>query len=71
MKKVVMLMIAMLLMLLLVPGCFGEVRGSGDLETHEFDYSYFTRVEVGSALEVEVVQPELFSISITTDDNIF
>ncbi|GAI84175.1 unnamed protein product, partial [marine sediment metagenome] len=36
-----------------------------------FDYSDFTRVEVGYALEVEVIQSSSFSISITADDNIF
>jgi len=71
MKKAMMLIIVVLLLLLLVPGCFGEVRGSGDLETREFDYNDFTRVEVGTAFEVEVVQSESFSISVTADDNIF
>jgi len=66
-----MLIAVMLLVVLLVPGCFGIITGSGNLETQEFDYSDFTRVEVGYALEVEVIQSSSFSISITADDNIF
>ena len=71
MRKSIMLIAVMLLVVLLVPGCFGIITGSGNLETQEFDYSDFTRVEVGYALEVEVIQSSSFSISITADDNIF
>ena len=70
MRKTIMLMTVMLLIILLVPGCFGSITGSGNLETQEFNYSDFTRVEVGNALEVEVIQSGSFSITITTDDNI-
>jgi len=71
MKKVVMLVAAVLLVAWLAAGCYGTIRGSGDLETREFDFSDFTRVEVGTAFEVEVVQSDSFSIRITMDDNIF
>ncbi len=71
MKKAILLLMGMLLVLLLVPSCFGEIIGSGNLETREFDYSDFTRVEVGSAFEVEVVQSDSFRISVTADDNLF
>lgn len=47
------------------------VKGSGVLKTEERDFSDFTRVEVGSAFEVEIVQSDEFSISITADDNLF
>jgi hypothetical protein len=71
MKKVVMLMVTVLLVAWLAAGCYGTIRGSGDLETREFDFSDFTRVEVGTAFEVEVVQSDSFSIRIIMDDNIF
>ena len=71
MKKAVMLIVVVLLLLLLVPGCFGLITGSGNLETREFNYSDFTRIEVGNAFEVEVVQSGSFGISVTADDNIF
>ena len=64
-------MAAISLLVLLVPGCFGFLTGSGNLETQEFDYSNFTRVEVGNAFEVKIVQSSSFSINITADDNIF
>jgi hypothetical protein len=71
MKKAVMLIVVVLLLLLLVPGCFGLINGSGNLETREFNYSDFTRIEVGNAFEVEVIQSGSFGISVTADDNIF
>lgn len=71
MRKNIILMAAMLLIVLLIPACFGSIIGSGNLETQEFNYSDFTRVEVGNAFEVEVIQSDSFSIIITADDNIF
>lgn len=71
MKKVVMLMVAVLLLSCLAAGCYGAVRGSGNLETRDFDYSNFTRIEVGNAFEVKVVRSDSFGISITMDDNLF
>jgi len=47
------------------------VKGSGLLKTEEMDFSDFTRVEVDGAFEVEIVQSEWFSVSITVDDNLF
>jgi len=70
MRKTKILMAVMLLIVLLVPGCFGSITGSGNLKTQEFNYSDFTRVEVGNAFEVEVVQSDSFNITITADDNI-
>lgn len=71
MKKAVMLMVAVLLLSCLAAGCYGAIRGSGNLETREFNHSNFTRIEVGTAFEVEVVRSDSFSISITMDDNLF
>jgi len=71
MKKIVMLMVAILLIAWLMAGCYGNIRGSGDTETREFSFSNLTRVEVGNAFEVEVVKSDSFSIFITMDDNIF
>ena len=41
------------------------------MKTEEFNFSDFTRVEVGYAFEVEVVQSDSYSVSITADDNLF
>jgi len=72
MKKaiVAVLLVALLTSGLLV-GCGGMMIGSGDLATEEFNFSDFTRVEVGSAFEVEIVQSDSYRVSITADDNLF
>lgn len=56
-----------------VIGCyrFDSVVGSHDLETREFDYIDFTRVEVSSAIQVEVIKTDDYRVSITADDNLF
>ncbi|UCE97535.1 MAG: DUF2807 domain-containing protein [Dehalococcoidia bacterium] len=71
MKKTVMLMTAVLMVALMAAGCFGALRGSGDLETRMFDYSDFSRLEVGNAFEVKVWRAASFNIDITMDDNLF
>jgi len=53
-------------------GCIGgRVPGSGNLVTQEFEFSDFTRVEVGSAFQVEIVQADSYRVSVTADDNLF
>lgn len=54
-----------------VPGSGDGVTGSGNLDTQEFNFSDFTRVEAGSAFQVEIAQSDTFSVSITADDNLF
>jgi len=71
-KTIVAVLMAVLLTSGLLVGCIGGVvRGSGNLDTQEFNFSDFTRVEVGSAFEVEVVQSDSYSVSVTADDNLF
>lgn len=70
-KAIVAVLVAVLLASGLLAGCVGWVPGSGKLETQEFNFSDFTRVEVGYAFEVEVVQSDSYSVSITADDNLF
>jgi len=56
----------------LVVGCQGvAVKGSGNLKTENYNLSDFTRVEVGTAFEVEVVQSGSYSVQVTVDDNLF
>ena len=73
MKRIVVVaLVAALLTLVFSVGCeLVEMTGSGDLETKEFDFSDFTRVEVGSAFEVKVDQSDSYSVSVTADDNLF
>jgi len=71
-KAIVAVLMAVLLTSGLLVGCVGGlVRGSGDLDTREFNFSDFSRVEVGSAFEVKVVQSDSYSVSVTADDNLF
>ena len=59
-------------------GCLGQVAedigaviGSGNLETQEMDYTDFTKLDIGSAFEVEIIQDDSYSVSITVDDNLW
>ena len=71
-KVIVALLLAVLLTSGLLMGCIGGVvKGSGNLATEEFNFSDFTRVEVGSAFEVEIARSDSYSVSITADDNLF
>lgn len=66
--------ISLVLVLMMVAGLLTSctiVVGSGRLKTENMDFSDFTRVEVGSAFEVKIVQSDSFSVSITADDNLF
>jgi len=70
-KAMVAVLMAVLLASGLLAGCVGWVPGSGNLNTQEFNFSDFTRVEAGSAFQVEIAQSDTYSISITADDNLF
>lgn len=60
----------------LLSGCFpvsiggAQVVGSGRSTTQDYDFSDFTRVEIGSAFEARVTQGETYAVSVTVDDNI-
>jgi hypothetical protein len=64
--------VAVLVVAVLASGCLlGVVTGSGNLISKEMDFSDFTRVEVGSAFEVEIIQADSYHVSVTADDNLF
>jgi hypothetical protein len=67
--------LALILGGVIVAGCVAvptlrTLRGSGNTVTNEYNFDGFTRVEVGSAFQVEIVQAESYSVSVTVDDNI-
>ena len=71
-KAIAAAFIAVALLSWLLVGCVGGVvTGSRNLETREFNFSDFTRVEVSSAFEVEIAQSDSYSISVTADENLF
>jgi hypothetical protein len=72
MKNVIAaVLVAVLLTSGLLAGCAGVLSGSGNLDTQEFNFIDFARVEVGYAFEVEIAQSSSYSTSITADDNLF
>jgi len=71
-KAIVAALVVVLLTSGLVVGCQGvAVKGSGNLATENYNLSDFTRVEAGTAFEVEVVQSGSYSVEVTVDDNLF
>ncbi|HEY4711732.1 MAG TPA: head GIN domain-containing protein [Dehalococcoidia bacterium] len=56
--------------MLILRGWPGVLIGSGNLETEEYAFANFTRVEIGSAFEFEIKQSSSFSINVTADDNV-
>ena len=72
MKKAIVAILAMTLLIsIMIAGCEGVVTGSGNLETKQYNFSDFNRVDIGYAFEVEIDQSSSYSISITADDNLF
>ncbi len=74
----VALVLAVLLLatLLLATACDGgsgllsSIRGSGDLETRDYDLAGFNGLDISSAFVVTVTQSDTYSVSVTADDNI-
>ena len=56
---------------IVTPGFGPAINGSGTLETREMDYSDFTKIDVGSAFEVDVTRADSCLVRITCDDNLF
>jgi hypothetical protein len=48
----------------------GGLIGSGNLETEEYAFTNFTKVEISSAFEFEIEQSSSYSINVTADDNV-
>jgi hypothetical protein len=61
---------AVICTLLIVRGWPGGLIGSGNLETEEYAFTNFTKVEISSAFEFEIEQSSSYNISVTADDNV-
>lgn len=70
-RATVVVLVSVLAVSGLLSGCGGIVKGSGNVVTEEYEFGDFTRIEVGSAFEVEVTRSNSYSVSITADDNLF
>jgi len=44
--------------------------GSGNLETEEYAFTNFTKVEISDAFDFEIKQSSSYSINVTADDNV-
>ena len=78
MKKITLITLtAILVTSLLLTGCQpfvkadNQIEGSGNLETRQYEFSDFTRVDIGNAFDYEIKYSEDYDISITADDNLF
>jgi len=69
-KAIVGVLVVVLLASGLLMGCGGVLTGSGNVETKEYTFSDFNKVEISSAFEFEISQSGSYSVSITADDNI-
>jgi Putative auto-transporter adhesin, head GIN domain len=49
---------------------FGGVQGSGNVQTEKRNLTDFNAIEVGGAIEVEVVAQKDFSVEVEADDNL-
>ncbi|MFC2032049.1 GIN domain-containing protein [Chloroflexota bacterium] len=80
MKKLTILTTMLLILLLttlLISGCQtilvsknGETE-AGEVETRQYDFSEFTHVDISSAFSYEIMQSDIYSISITANNNLF
>ena len=68
---VAVLTTVLIIMAALLAGCREALQGSGKLETRQYNFSDFNKVEVSSAFEFEIVQSDSYRVSITADDNLF
>ena len=76
MKKFIGLGMAIILAAALVTslsGCssFYHITGSKDIETRQFDYTGFTKIEVSDAFDITVTRSDTYSVGVTLNDNIF
>jgi hypothetical protein len=69
MKKILMVLAAILIMapILLLGGC----ERPGKTITQEYSLANFTRVQVGSAFQVEITPSDIYSVSVTAPENWF
>jgi hypothetical protein len=69
-KRVATLLAVLLVASISLSACGLGVTGSGRLETQEMNLKDFTTVRAGSAFEVDIVQGDVFNVTITADDNL-
>jgi hypothetical protein len=56
--------------LIITTGC-AVINGSGNVIMREFDYTDFTKLEVGYAFNAEITRADSYTVKISLDDNLF
>lgn len=67
---IIVVAVAVICTVLALKGWPGVLIGSGNLETEQYSFSNFTRVEVSSAFEFEIEQSGSYGVNVTADDNV-
>jgi len=71
MKKLIFVFLGMVIVISsLLASCGDNLVGSGSVETKEYSFSEFTKVNISSAFEFEISQSDSYAISITADENL-
>lgn len=73
MAKKILVFLMVLSLTVISVGCFsiGSIVGRGPVQTHNFDFSGFTRVQAATAFDMEIIRSDEFSVSVTTNENLF
>ena len=76
-RTLMAILVGLLLTALLISGCqsilvtrSGET-GTEETETRQYNFTEFTRVDIGSTFSYEIEQSDSYSISITANNNLF
>ena len=65
-----MVVVVAICTVLILKGWPGVLIGSGNLETEQYAFANFTRVEISSAFEFQIRQSSSYGINVTADDNV-
>ncbi|MFC2010229.1 head GIN domain-containing protein [Chloroflexota bacterium] len=68
-KNIITLILTAVLITVLLSGCTGTA--SGDVIAEEKNFFGFTRLDIGSAFEVEVTRSDTFSVIISADESLY
>lgn len=69
MKKILAVLLMIISTSMFFIGC-NILVGSGNLETQEYSFSDFKKVEIGNAFKFDIKRSDTYSITITADDNV-
>jgi hypothetical protein len=67
------LLLSLILTTVLISGCtiFSQVTGEGDVISKLYNFTGFTEIEIGAAIDFEIVPLDSYSISVKTHQNMF